>query len=210
MKQILLALLLTAAPVAAFTGFQVYMVPHAAQAADGKSLGDLSSLSAIVADVTAIAASGDLAKAKTRIKDFETAWDDAQGAMQPLNPDAWGAVDTAADHALRALRAGTPDAAQVNETLVALTAALASPAPQVGGGTIGKVAGIVVTDASGHALPCENLLKSLKAAIAAGKVVADKTTVAADFVTKGTERCNSDDDLHANEFSAQGLALITP
>ena len=210
MKQILLALLLTAAPVAAFTGFQVFMKPPTAVAAEANSLGDLSSLSAIVADVTSIAGTGDLAKAKTRIKDFETAWDDAQATMQPKNPDAWGVVDSAADQALRALRADTPDAAKVTATLAALTATLASPVPQTGGGTIGKVAGIVVTDANGHALPCENLLKSLKAAIADGKIAADKTAAASDFVTKGTERCNSDDDTHANEFSAQGLALATP
>ena len=27
-----------------------------------------------------------------------------------------------------------------------------------------------------------------------------------DLITKSTERCNSDDDLHANRFSAQALA----
>jgi hypothetical protein len=207
MKQILLALLLTAAPVAAFTGFQIYMVPHAARAAEAKSLGDLTAMSAIVADVTAIAATGDFAKAQTRITDFETAWDDAEATMHPLNPDAWGVIDEAADHALKALRKGTPDAAKITATLAALTAALANPTIAIGGGTVGKVAGIDVTDANGHPIPCETMLKSLRDVIAGGKLAADKAAAAGDFVTKATERCNADDDVHADEFSAQGLAL---
>lgn len=210
MKQILLALLLTAAPVAAFTGFQVYMLPHHAVAAEAKSLGDLTAMSTIVTDVTAIAATGDFVKAEARITDFETAWDDAEATLHPLNPEAWGIVDTAADHALKALRKGTPDAAKITETLAALTAALANPSASTGGGTVGKVAGIEVTDANGHAIPCETMLKTLRDAIAAGKVAADKATTAADFVTKATERCNADDDVHADEFSAQGLALAAP
>jgi hypothetical protein len=208
MKQILLALLLTAVPVAAFTGFQVYMVPHQAQAAEAKSLGDLSTMSAIIDDVTAIAKTGDMAKAQKRITDFETAWDDAEPTMHPLNPDAWGIVDSASDHALKALRAGTPDAANVTATLAALTAALDNPTGSSGsGGVVGKVAGIDVTDSNGHPIPCETMLKALRDVIAAGKLPAEKATTAADLVTKGTERCNADDDVHADEFSAQGLTL---
>ncbi len=208
MKQILLALLLTAVPVAAFTGFQVYAVPHPAQAAEAKSLGDLSPMSAIIDDVTAIAKTGDMAKAQKRITDFETAWDDAEPTMHPLNPDAWGIVDSAADHALKALRAGTPDAEKVTATLAALTAALDNPTGSSGsGGVVGKVAGIDVTDSNGHPIPCETMLTALRGAISTGKVAADKTVAAGDFVTKATERCNADDDVHADEFSAQGLAL---
>jgi hypothetical protein len=210
MKQIILALLLTAVPVAAFTGFQVYMLPYQAVPAEAKSLGDLSAMSAIVTDVTAIAAGGDFVKAETRITDFETAWDDAEATLRPMNPDAWGVVDEAADQALRSLRKGTTDAAKISAALGTLTAALANPVASTGGGTVGKVAGIDVTDANGHAIPCETMLKSLRDVIAAGKVAADKATAAADFVTKATERCNADDDIHADEFSAQGLALAAP
>jgi hypothetical protein len=207
MKQIILALFLTAVPVAAFTGFQVYMLPHQAVAAEGKSLGDLTAMGAIVTDVTTIAATGDFVKAETRITDFETAWDDAEATMRPLNPDAWGVIDEAADKALRSLRKGTADAAKISAALGALNAALANPTASTGGGTVGKVAGIDVTDANGHAIPCETMLTTLRDAIAAGKIAADKATAAADFVTKATERCNADDDVHADEFLAQGLAL---
>jgi hypothetical protein len=210
MKQILLALLLTAVPVAAFTSFQIYAGPDHVQAAEAKSLGDLSSLSAIVADVTVIAATGDFVKAETRITDFETAWDDAEATMRPLNPDAWGVVDEAADHALKSLRKGTPDATKISAALISLTAALANPMATTGGGVVGKVSGIDVTDANGHAIPCETMLKALRDVIAAGKVPADKAAAAGDFVTKATERCNADDDVHADEFSAQGLALAAP
>jgi hypothetical protein len=208
MKQIILALLLTAAPVAAFTGFHFYVLPHQAVAAEAKSLGDLSPLSTIVTDVTAIVAKGDFAKAQSRITDFETAWDDAEATMRPLNPDAWGVVDEAADHALKSLRKGTPDAAKITAALADLSAKLANPSASSGaGGTVGKVAGIDVTDANGHPIPCETMLKTLRDSIAAGKVAADKASTAADLVTKSTERCNADDDVHADEFSAQGLAL---
>lgn len=208
MKQLLLALLLTAAPVGAFTGFQIYMVPYQAVAAEAKSLGDLSPMSAIIDDVTAIAKTGDFVKAETRITDFETAWDDAEPTMHPLNADAWGVVDSASDHALKALRKGTPDAANITATLAALTAALDNPTGSSGsGGVVGKVAGIDVTDSNGHPIPCETMLKTLRDAMTAGKMPAEKATAAADLVTKGMERCNADDDVHANEFSAQGLAL---
>jgi hypothetical protein len=210
MKQILLAFLLTAVPVAAFTGFQVFVVPHQVLAAEAKSLGDLSAMSAIVTDVTALAATGDFAKAQTRITDFETAWDDAEPTLHPLNPEAWGVVDEAADHALKALRKGTPDATKITVTLSALTAALANPTASMVGGAVGKVSGIDVTDANGHPIPCETMLKTLRDVIAGGKLAADKTAAAADFVTKATERCNADDDVHADEFSAQGLALAAP
>jgi hypothetical protein len=210
MKQILLALLLTAVPVTAFTGYQFYMGPAPVQAAAGKSLGDLTALSAIVADVTTITKSGDMVKAEKRITEFETAWDDAEATMHPLNAEAWGFVDSAADHALKALRAGTPDPAKVSETLLALTAALANPTPKsTAGGVIGKVAGIDVTDANGHAIPCETMLKSLQTLIADGKISPDKMAAASDFATKATERCNADDDTNADAFSAQGVALAT-
>lgn len=47
------------------------------------SLGDLSSLQAIVADVQSIAQTGDFAKAQTRITDFEAAWDADEPTQKP-------------------------------------------------------------------------------------------------------------------------------
>ena len=42
-----------------------------------------------------------------------------------------------------------------------------------------------------------------------GKITKAGATAADDFLSKATERCNADDDMHADEFSAQGLALAS-
>ncbi|KQV44108.1 MULTISPECIES: hypothetical protein [unclassified Rhizobium] len=120
MKQLLLATVLIAVPVAAFTGFQLYQ--NQASAAAG--LGDLSMFSSIVRDVQKIAGTGDLPGAKTRIKDFEIAWDQAEAGLRPMDPARWDTIDEAADAALSALRTKTPDPAAVGETLAALQTAL--------------------------------------------------------------------------------------
>ena len=125
MRQLLLATALIALPVAAFTGYNVYAARAAVTAnAPSASLGDLSSFRTIITDVQAIAAKGDLVAAKTRIKDFEIAWDDNETGLKPMDPAHWGLIDEAADGALTALRTNTPDPAHVTETLVSLQAAL--------------------------------------------------------------------------------------
>jgi hypothetical protein len=209
MKQILLALILIAVPVAAFTGFEKYLAPQQAEAATA-SLGDLSALKAIVSDTTTVAKTGDLVAAEKKITDFESAWDDGEEKLRPLDENAWGVIDSAADKAIHALRADTPDAVKVEETLASLSAAIDNPMADKGAaGTLAKVAGIAVTDANGHAIPCETMLTSLRDMIKNGKIVAANQSAADGFVTKATERCNADDDVHADEFSAQGLALAT-
>lgn len=124
MKQILLSVALILAPVGVFTAFEVTFVGSAQADA---SLGDLSPMIAIVTDVKKIAATGDFAGAATRITDWETAWDDAETGMRPLNPTAWGKIDEASDAALKSLRRGTPTAATVTAALDALLAALNNP-----------------------------------------------------------------------------------
>ncbi len=214
MKQIPLALILIAAPVALFFAGNAYLVPHPAEAAaaakPSQSLGDLSALKTIIADVDKIANTGDIVAAEKRITDFESAWDDAQSKLQALNAEAWGVVDGAADKVLKALRAKSPDTAKVAETLTALSVALDNPdgVPAAAGGEL-KVSGIVVSDANGHALPCEVMIKSLKEAITTNKIAQANSAAANDFVAKALERCNADDDTHADEFSAQGLALAS-
>lgn len=126
MKQFLLATVLIAVPVTAFTGFQIYQ--NRANAAAGvtvSGLGDLATFNSIVTDVQKTAGTGDLPGAKARIKDFEIAWDQAEAGLRPMDPARWGTIDEAADAALSALRAKAPDPAAVDETLAALQAALA-------------------------------------------------------------------------------------
>ena len=55
-------------------------------------------MKAIVADVQKSAATGNFAAAATCISDWETDWetasDDAEAGMRPLDPDAWGRLMT--------------------------------------------------------------------------------------------------------------------
>ncbi|OWJ66187.1 hypothetical protein [Inquilinus limosus] len=57
-------------------------------------------------------------------------------------------------------------------------------------------------------VPCEDMLKQLRAAEAAATPSdADKATVA-DLEAKGIERCNADDDKRADDFFAQALKIL--
>ena len=123
-KQVLLAVVLVAVPVAAFTGFEVY-ARSTAVASSG--LGDLTSLKEIIADVQSLAAKSDFSAAAKRITDWESAWDAAETAIRPLNPAYWGNIDQASDSALSAVRAKTPSADVVNKALATLMATLNDP-----------------------------------------------------------------------------------
>ena len=210
MKQLLLATALIVVPVVAFTTFNIYAAAQSTQAA---ILGDMSPFKTIITDVQTIAAGGDFTAAEVRITDFETAWDDAAGAMRPLDTTDWGNVDVAADAALNALRASAPAADDVTGTLATLIAELDNPAMAPGGTpaatvTPTAVAGIAVTDTNGRTLPCEDMLASLTTALATTTVTGAALTAASDFQTKALERCNADDDARADGFSAQAQALL--
>lgn len=125
MKQILLAVALILAPVAAFTSYELYASGSSAKTAD---LGDLSSFKTIIADVQDLASKGDLAAAAKRVTDYETAWDQAETAIRPLNPTNWSNIDAASDTALKALRQSVPSPDKVNKALTALMAVLNNPA----------------------------------------------------------------------------------
>ncbi len=78
----------------------------------------------IIQDTLTKVGAGDQAGATTRIKDLETAWDDDQATLQPLNDTGWAVLDGQIDSALKAVRATNPDAATETQTLTALLTSL--------------------------------------------------------------------------------------
>ncbi|MFD6160610.1 hypothetical protein ACFWF7_31480 [Nocardia sp. NPDC060256] len=86
--------------------------------------GEVAKFRTITQDTLARVRAGDQPGAKARIKDLETAWDDDESTLRPLDGNAWQVLDGQIDDALKAVRARTPDAASETRALTALSTTL--------------------------------------------------------------------------------------
>ncbi len=71
-------------------------------------LGNLNSFAVIVNDLKTKVTANDLAGGKTRAKDLEVAWDDAEAGLKPRDSAKWHQLDDEIDGVLTALRASNP------------------------------------------------------------------------------------------------------
>jgi uncharacterized membrane-anchored protein len=85
---------------------------------------DVTKFRTITNDTLTKVQAGDQTGAQARITDLETAWDDGQKRLEPLDETGWTVLDGQIDSALTAVRAGHPDPATEQQALTALLASL--------------------------------------------------------------------------------------
>jgi uncharacterized membrane-anchored protein len=85
---------------------------------------DIAKFRAIAEGTLVKVRAGDQNGAKARITDLETAWDDDESALRPMDRNAWGVLDHQLDAALHAIRDSHPDTAAELQTLNTLLTSL--------------------------------------------------------------------------------------
>jgi uncharacterized membrane-anchored protein len=89
----------------------------AASVSPTKPLGDLSAFRKIAEDMLRLVRSGDMAGAKSRADDLETAWDNAQARLRTMNPEKWTLMDNAIDDVLTKVRSTQSNGAESSASL---------------------------------------------------------------------------------------------
>lgn len=85
---------------------------------------EIAKLRQIVDDTAGKVRAGDWSGAKDRITDLETAWDEDESSLRPMDETDWHRLDSQMDQALRAVRADNPDATKAGESLTTLSNSL--------------------------------------------------------------------------------------
>jgi uncharacterized membrane-anchored protein len=93
-------------------------------------LGDLSAFKTIAADMLRLVRAGDAAGARSRADDLETAWDNGQAVLRPMNPEKWTLMDTAIDDVLRKVRSVKQNAGESRASLDAFITVMRTLADQ--------------------------------------------------------------------------------
>ena len=89
-----------------------------------KPLGDLSAFRKIAEEMLRLVRAGDMSGAKSRASDLETAWDNAQARLRPMNPEKWTLMDNAIDDVLRKVRSVKQNGAESSASLESLIAVI--------------------------------------------------------------------------------------
>ncbi len=95
-----------------------------ASASTTKPLGDLSPFRKIAEDMLRLVRGGDLPGAKSRVNDLETAWDNAQARLRPMNQEKWTLMDSAIDDVLKKVRSPQPNRTTCGASLESLIAVI--------------------------------------------------------------------------------------
>jgi hypothetical protein len=85
---------------------------------------DIAKLRTIAGGLLTSVQSGNQNDATAKAKDLETAWDDDESYLRPMDESAWHTIDGMIDRILKAARASEPDQATETQTATALLTAL--------------------------------------------------------------------------------------
>ncbi|MGH6894762.1 MAG: hypothetical protein ACREEP_21160 [Dongiaceae bacterium] len=66
----------------------------------------------------------------------------------------------------------------------------------------------VAAPAAAEEVPCEKMLEDLRAAVKSATLNDADAAKVKELEDKGVERCNADDDAHADEFFAQAMKVL--
>ena len=74
--------------------------------------------------------------------------------------------------------------------------------------TVAFALAVFAIPAAAEDVPCENMLKDLRAAIDGATLSDADAAKIKELEDKGIERCNADDDAHADEFFTQAMKIL--